>query len=426
MTVPVAERPAQIRLLGRVQASVLRAYPALGNRAFRTFWIGVSPAMIAWQMNVIATGYAAFALTGTATWLGVVSLAIGLPAVLLSLVGGAVADLWPKHQVLMITQTVFALAAAAIAGLSFMGLLEIWHLVALGAVQGVVSAFNMPARQAYIADLAGSRDLRNAVGLNNAAVNFSRIVGPAAAGALIAAPGIGVGGVFAAMAVLYVVVLGTLVRIPSTGAGAGRRPATLGAVGEMLVGIRYIRASAFLPTLMLLALVPIFFGMPYQTLMPVFSERIFEAGPGGLGILMACVGLGALVGTMLTAAFSSIANATLLQVGLGASFGIALVVFAISPTFWMAAAVLLIVGATGSSYNSYNNTLIMANTDPQLYGRVMSVYMLTFSLMPIAALPAAWLADLVGGRFAIGLGGVIVASFILSVAVFYPPYRMIK
>ncbi len=408
-------------------APLARVYPALGHPEFRLLWLGMLPATLAWQMSVVSAGYAAFVLSGTATALGLVSLAQGLPMLVFSLVGGVVADRFPRRTVLILTQATFGVASGLVAVLSLGGWLQVWHLVMLSLVQGTAICFNVPTRQAYIGELVGPRLLRNAVALNNAGLNLCRIAGPSLAGGLLAVPALGVGGVFTVMTAMYAAVLAALWRLPARPASAGE-PGVARATGwsDLVEGLRYIRASGVLLALMGLALVPLFFGLPYQTLMPLFAERVFAVGAAGLGALMAASGIGALLGSVTVASLAEHPRPALVQLALGVGFGLALIGFGLAPGFAVALGCLALVGFCSSAYNALNNTLIMANTEQRLYGRVMSVYLLTFAVMPLGAAPAAWLADHLGGRLTVVLDGAIVAAVVIGVALLYPPYRRIR
>jgi MFS family permease len=427
MTLAASPASSAARPGGRLGAGLLRVYPALGLDTFRILWLGMLPSNLAWQMSMVTTGYAAFILTESATVLGLVSVAMGLPMLLFSLVGGVVADRLPRRAVLIATQGTLGVSTGLVTLLIVSGHLQVWQLIAYTFVQGTTVSFNMPARQAYIAELVGARWLRNAVALNNAGLNCCRIAGPALAGGLLAVPAIGVGGVFLAMTAMYAAVLLSLVRLPNT-EDAGR-PGERGRAGgwaELLEGLQYIRSSPVLLALLGLAFVPLFFGMPYQMLMPLFAERVYDVGAAGLGTLMAAAGLGALAGSLFVAAVASHSRPAAFQLGLGVSFGLGLAGFALAPTFPVAVVCLVVVGFSSASYTALNNTLLLSNTTPRLYGRVMSVYMLTFSVMPLGTLPAAWFADHVGGRATVAGGGFIVALVVVGVALLYRPYRHIQ
>ncbi|HZR97146.1 MAG TPA: MFS transporter [Chloroflexota bacterium] len=422
MSTSVVERPPASP---RRAAPLLRVYPALGLPTFRLLWLGMLPSNIAWTMSTVATGYAAFILTESATVLGLVSVAMGVPMLLFSLVGGVVADRLPRRTVLIATQSAFGLATAAVTVLALSERLAVWHLVAFTFVQGAAVSFNMPSRQAYIAELVGPRLLRSAVALNNAGLNFCRIAGPAIAGAMLAVPAIGVGGVFLSMTVMYAAVLVSLFRLPTV-KDASAPPREAGGWAQLVEGLQYIRSSPVLLALLGLAFVPLFFGMPYQMLMPVFAERVFEVGAAGLGTLMAAAGVGALAGSLFVAAVTHHARPALFQLALGVAFGLGLVGFALAPAFAVAVACLVVVGFASASYTALNNTLLLSNTEPRLYGRVMSIYMFTFAVMPLGTMPAAWFADHIGGRATVAAGGLIVAAAVVAVALLYRPYRHIR
>jgi MFS family permease len=385
------------------------------------------PSTLAWQLNAVASGYAAFVLSDSATTLGIVSIASGLPVLALSLVGGVVADRFPRRTVLLLAQSTFAVATGAVAAAALAGRLQVWHLVALGLVQGVAMSFNIPARQAYIAELVGPHLLRNAVALNNAGMNGCRIVGPALAGALLAMPVIGIGGVFGLMTAMYAAVLLSLLQLPARSAAdeKAERPAS-GGWEQLVEGLAYIRGSPVLLALMGLACVPLLFGLPYLTLLPLFAERVFDVGAAGLGALSAAAGIGGLAGSLTVATISNHSRPAALQLGFGVGFGLALIAFGFAPAFPVAIVALAIAGFTSAAYGSLNNTLVMGNTEPRLFGRVMSVYLMTYAVMPIASFPAAWLADHIGGPATVAGGGLVIVAAVVGVAALYPPYRHIR
>lgn len=413
--------------VGGVQAAphhLFRLYPALALGDFRTLWLGTLPSTLAWHMHVVAVGYVAFQLTGTATALGLVTFAVGIPMLLFALVGGVVADRAPRRRVIIVTQSAHLINTAVLATLAVTGLLVFWHLLVSGVVAGVAFAFSMPARQAYLADLAGAHK-RNAVALNSAGLNGMRIIGPAIAGGLLSVPFLGAGGVFAVMACLYGAVLVTLFRLPDPPVGPDLEAGSPGWL-RMLDGLRYVRSSPTLLALMGLAIVPLLFGVPFQSLLPLFAEKVFAAGPAGLGTLYSALGLGALVGSVFAAGLARASRTALLQLALGVAFGLALTAFAAAPSHLAALPLLFVVGLTSAAYAALNGTMVVGNADPRLYGRVMSVYFIGHSVIPIGALPMALVADAIGGPATVALAGMVVAATVASVAVLYPPYRRIR
>ena len=179
---------------GASRGGLLGAFRVLENPSYRTLWLGMLAVFAAMQVSVIARGYLAFQLSGSATALGLVMLARGMPQLVLSPLGGVVADRMDKRRLLVLTQAAMAVTTALTAALVLLDLIAVWQLVLIGAVEGAVWVFNMPARQALVPELVGDKELMNAVAVNSAGFNASRISGPAAAGALIGAWWCGVGG----------------------------------------------------------------------------------------------------------------------------------------------------------------------------------------------------------------------------------------
>jgi MFS family permease len=282
----------------------------------------------------------------------------------------------------------------------------------------------MPARQAYIAELVPRPQLANAAALNNAGQNFCRVAGPAIGGVLLAIPGVGIGGSFLAMAAMYAAALVVLFRLPGGSRKLGDAPRA-GSGAHLLEGLRYVRSSPAITALIGMNLVVVVFGRSYQTLMPVFAERVFGVGAEGLGVLLAGSGVGALVGAIVVASLSKFPRPATLQLGLAFALGVALVGFALTRSFPLGVALLVVVGFLFSAFSALNNTLLMANTEPRLTGRVMSIYLLTWGAMPVGSLPLAWLTDRAGAPVAIALAGAIVAIVVVGVALLHPPAHRI-
>ncbi len=418
--------PEAVRATAARPSAVQRLYPALGNSNFRLLWLGGMPATLAVMMNQVASPYAAFTLADSAAILGLVSLAQGLPMLALSLVGGVAADRLPRRLVLIASQSTLGLAAAALAVLGLTGNLQVWHVVASAFVQGAAFAFNMPARQAYIAELVARPQLANAAALNNAGQNFCRVAGPALAGMLMAIPWIGIGGAFLSMAGMYVLALVVLFRLPGARRmGAATRRTGAGSAAHLLEGLRYVRSNPPIMALIGMNLIVVVFGQPYQTLMPVVSERVFAAGAEGLGMLLAASGAGALTGAVIVASMSRLRKPATIQVGLAIALGLALVGFSMTRSFPVALGLLVIVGFLFSSFSALNNTLLMANTEARLTGRVMSIYLLTWGAMPVGSLPLAWLAERAGAPLALMVSGGLVTACVVALAVLYPHGRQL-
>ncbi|MGE3268914.1 MAG: MFS transporter [Chloroflexota bacterium] len=411
------------RTIGGPFAAVVRLYPALAVPSFRLLWFMSFPSTMCWQLSTVATGYAALTLSGSATALGIVTSLGGLPMLILAPLGGVVADRFPRKYVVWIAQAILAVGALALAALSLLDMLEVWHLGALGLVQGVAFAFNMPARQSLLMDVVGPGLARSAAALNTSAPNFSRVVGPSVAGVMLATPGIGVTGVFLTMVVLYGIVFVSLFKLPPIvqpkPAGSG-----ISAVWDSLLeGFRYIFRSPVHRSLLGTAFLLLVLGAPVLNIMPVFSERVFQVDATGLGMLLSANGVGALIGSVGVAAVTGFRRLGLVQVGFGFAFALSIIGFSLSPTMIVAVVMIGLFGASQSCYMALNSTMLMGNTEPRMYGRVLSVYLMTFAVTPIAALPLAWATDIIDPQLATLFAGLSVLTAVIALAIFNPSTR---
>jgi MFS family permease len=409
----------------------LRWGSALRYPGFRLLWLSLMPGTLGMMMGVVAFGFVAYQLTGSATTLAVVNAGWGLPMVVCSPVAGVVADRFSRRHVLLVTQGVVGLSAVAACLLIVSGTVQVWQLLLVTLVQGVAFAFNMPARQALVAELVPREELANALAIQNAGLNFNRVAGPAIGGALLTLPAVGPAGVFAVMAVLYIVVLLALWRLPPAGrpgrvglpagpAGSeAGRPAAVRArpsvVGQLGAGLTYVFGRPDLRRLLLLAFLPLLFGMPYQALMPAIAAQVFEVDAAGLGALLTANGLGALGGSIAVAGMVGAgvaARLARLQYLSGILFGSALAGFGLTQAFIPALALVAVVGGAAAAYTALNNTLLMGQTPAEYHGRVMGVYMMTFAAMPLSSLPAAWMAERIGLSPTLTLCGLVSAAVV--------------
>jgi len=386
---------------------------------FRILLLGSIGSFLASQMLFVARSYLAYTLANSAIAVGAVSFAWGLPMVGLSLFGGAIADRIDKRRLLIAVQAIMGVAALLLAMLVATNRIQVWHLVASALVEGAALSFNFPARQAIIPQLVGKSKVGNAIALNAVANNLSRVAGPALAGTLIGATCFGMAGTLFLTVGVYCLVVLTVRRLPPVPSDLiGARESILTSVG---VGMRFLWRNPLLLMLMGMAFIPVMFGLSYQALLPVFSSEILALGPEGLGNLYAAAGCGAVLGSLLVASFGALDNRSNLLRALGALFGAALSAFALSRDYWSASALLLLLGIVGQTYLTVNNALIMTSTPPKFHGRMMSIYMLTFSLQPLAALPLGALADAIGVSPTLVISGLVIVAFVACLAILNPP-----
>ncbi|MCK9229984.1 MAG: MFS transporter [Syntrophales bacterium] len=390
-------------------SSLARLFPALGDVHFRALWLGMLPGILAMQMFFFVNGYFAFQLTGAASSIGIIWLGFGIPNLLFALPGGVVADHYSKRRVLLITQVFLMGGAVVTALLVLTGAIMIWHMVLIGTVMGTAFTFHMPARQSFSAQLVTPAYLMNAMALNGAGLNVCRLLGPPLAAVLIGISWINVGGTYVIMAVMFALVIFSLFRITHSGSPDGGKKTQTG-FRSMIDGILYIRHNSVVLILLIMSLAPIMLGLPYQALMPVFAERVFFTGPRGLGMLMMANGVGAMAGSLIIASLRELKNRGLVQIGLGILFGLSLALFSLVTSYVLALAVLFVVGIASSSYLALNATLIMENSDRGYHGRVMSIYMLTFSALPLGNAVLSVFADSIGAPATVGIGGLLLAG----------------
>lgn len=406
---------------GRLLSGLGRIFPALEEQDFRTLWLGMLPGVLAMQMYFFVNGYFAFELTGVASSIGVISLGFGLPMLLLSLVGGIAADRHSRLRIIMITQVLLVTGAVLMAVLVLTGLIKLWHMLCISVVMGSAFTFHMPARQSFVADLISPPRLMNAIALNGAGLNASRVLGPPLAGALIGLPWIGVGGVYVLMAVMLLLVFLGLSRLSDRGRGDDGDDLT--GFRSLLDGFAYIRDNPVLLVLLILSLAPIILGMPYQALLPVVAKKVYHIGPGGLGILMMVNGIGGLTGSLVIASIRRPRRPGMVQLSLGISFGLLLVAFSFVRTYVPGMCLLFTVGFVSACYLSHNASLIMEKSDRRYHGRVMSIYMLTFSALPLGNMLISSMADAFGVLATMRTGGTLLAVIVFLLGSYSRSYR---
>ena len=389
---------------------------ALKHRNFQLFFSGQLISLIGTWMQNVAQAWLVYRLTGSSLLLGSVGFASQFPVFLASPLGGIVADRYNRHRVVIATQTASMVLAFILAGLTLSHVITIPEIFVLAALLGIVNAFDIPGRQAFLVEMVGREDLMNAIALNSSMFNGARIIGPAIAGILVAK--IGEGWCFFANAVSYIaVIIGLLMmRVPPRPYRQHGPP-----LAHIIEGFRWVRDTAPIRALLFLLGLVSLVAMPYTVLMPIFADRILRGGgehlavligshsPGAmrLGILMGATGVGALLGALTLATRTGV-------YGLGrwvtlscAGFAISLMAFALSRNFWLSTALLVPVGYCMMLQMSASNTLIQAMVPDELRGRVMSVYSMMFmGMAPFGAFFGGAIADRLGAPLALSMGAV--------------------
>jgi MFS family permease len=387
-------------------------FTSFDSSQFRWLFLSNTIFFLAMGGQQVLRSWLVFDLTGSELALGLISAVVAVPMLIISPLGGAVADRFDRRTLIAAGQATVVLSEGVVLTLYLTGILQFWHLLVLAGIMGSVFPFIMPARQAIVADVVGRGRLTNAMALNMAAVNTTRILGPAAAGFLIGA--IGLGASYGINAALYFVALTTLL----FGVHSSRAQKTGGEsvwerVGE---GFRYVARERLVGVLLFFGLVPMFLVLPFQSLLVVFAQDIWAAGPQGLGILSASSGLGGVAGAIYVAwrgnsggrlrtmLFSAVASGALL-------FG-----FALSPSFALGVPLVFAASMFVNVFSALNNTAIQVLIPNEVRGRVSSFLMMSFSLPLLGVLPISAVAEHFGAPRAVA-GAAILAA--LASLVFY-------
>ena len=356
-------------------------------------------------MQMLARGYLVYDLTGSASLLGIVSAGSAIPMLVLALFGGAIADRFDRKRLIQVGQLIVGLLALVVGIAIFTEWVRWYHLLISSLIQGAIWSFMMPARQAIIPQVVGPERIGNAMAINAAGMSAMTLMAPAIAGGLYA---------FAGPANVYFVITGlsvvavamTSLIKPREASGPAKKRAML---SDIVAGLSYIKGNQMVLVLLVMGLATTLLASPFRMLLPVFVVDIYGRGPDSMGLLVAIMGGGSLVGSLVIAALGNWRRGMLLIVGAFAS-GIALLLIAAFPFYYAAAVIMLLVGLGDSGRRTINMGLIMEVVEDQYRGRVMSVFMMNFGLMPLGMLPAGLAVDYFGGPVAIAiLGGLLLA-----------------
>jgi MFS family permease len=404
----------------------LRTFSALRHRNYRLYWFGMLVAIIGWQVQMVAQAWLVYQMTDSTALLGLVGLTQAVPTIVLTLFGGVVADRVDRRRLIMATQAATGLLILLLATLVVTDLIRLWHIFAIALLVGAVWAFDQPARMALIPHLVEREDLMNAVAMGSMVWQGSRIVGPAIAGVIIGVAGIAPCFYLTTAGMLAMVLTVKAVRVPRIAPPSGSQ----NVFRNLAEGIGYIVGNPIFLTLIGLTFFNSLFGMSYVTMLPVFARDVLTVGSEGYGVLMGISGVGALLGTMVLASLGDVRQKGLLMLAGATAFGSLIVLFALSRAFPLSLALLFLMGAFNSAYMTTVNTLLQSMVPDELRGRVMGIYGLTWSIMPVGgflagAFAAAFADPAVGAPLAIGLGGALVAAMALMVAAASPRLRRI-
>lgn len=403
-------------------------YPTTGWRAtfaslsvpeYSLYFYGMVAFFFGMNMMIVLRGYLVYQITNSEFALSMIMLSVALPMLVMAPIGGVIADRVDRKSMMIWAQVVVMVLNLINTVLIVVGVIEFWHLLVLSTASGIAFSFNMPARQAAMPSLVPRELLMNGMSLGSSAMNATRILAPAVGGLLIAP--IGVGGGFAVLTAMYALAVFFTFGLPAM--PPQERDARVTFFSDFAGGFSYIRGHRLILGLLLLGTVPMIFSMPYQTLLPVFAEDVWDVGSTGLGVLQAMSGVGGLAGALLVANMDRYPYKGRVMLLMAMATGLFLIAFALSPAFGIALPMLILVGGASMIFMTVNNTVITSVIPDHMRGRVMSVMMMSFGLMPFGAVPASIAAAYIGTPAVVAIGGGILMALVALAYALFPQFR---
>jgi MFS family permease len=417
-------------------------FRALRHRNFRLFFTGACLSNAGTWMQTVAQSWLVLQLTDSGTWLGVDTFVATAPGLVLTLVGGVIADKVDRKRLLIYTQAGAGLSALALAALVWAGAIrwegvgrrpsDVWMVLLLSFVTGCCWALSGPAYQAITVDLVEREDLANAIALNSSQFHLARVAGPTLAALTMKA--LGMAGCFFANGLSYVAIVAALSRVQFRKRGAAAPPGAVeggkaGAArrsmwGELAEGFRYVRGRPRVGTVLLGSTVVCLFGTPYLVLLPLFARNVYGWGESGLSLLMGTAGAGALVGALGLAYFGDVRRKGLTLVGCMVSAGACITGFAAAASPAAGVPLLFLTGMSLVVFFTLGNTLVQQLVTDEMRGRVMGMLIMTFiGTMPFGSFLSGVAADHFGARPTLVACGLVVLLFGLAAGLSNPRLR---
>ncbi len=377
---------------------------ALRSRNYRLFFAGQSISLVGTWMQQVAMSWLVYRLTGSPFLLGVVGFTSQVPSFLLAPVAGVLADRWNRRRLLICTQTLSMLQAAALAFFVLSESVQVWQIVFLSLFLGIVNAFDIPTRQSFVVEIVESReDLGNAIALNSSMVNGARLIGPSIAGLLVAAAGEGVCFILNGISYLAVIAALAAMRIEQR----PTKPEHRHLLHELREGVSYALGFGPIRSILLLVALVSLMGMPYTVLVPIFARDTLHGGAHTYGFLMAAAGAGALASTVYLASRRTILGLGRLIPLAAALFGLGLAAFAFSNVLLLSLLCLVCGGFGAMALVASSNTILQTIVEDDKRGRVMSLFVMAFiGMAPFGSLFAGALANTIGARDTLVIGGI--------------------
>ncbi|MEU0160849.1 MFS transporter [Streptomyces sp. NPDC006261] len=377
-------------------------FSSLKIRNYRLFATGAVISNTGTWMSRITQDWLVLSLTGSATAVGITTALQFLPMLLFGLYGGVIADRLPKRQILLVSQAMLGLCGIALAVLTLSGVVEVWHVYLVAFLLGMVTVVDNPARQSFVSEMVGPAQLRNAVSLNSANFQSARLIGPAVAGVLITTVGSGWAFLLNGLSFLAPLVGLLMMRTSELHASVRVRRAK----GQLREGLTYVRGRPELIWPIVLVGFVGTFGFNFPIWLTAFADGVFDGGAGMYSFFNILMAAGSLAGALLSARRRS--TRLRMLVAAGTAFGLLEIAASLSPNVWLFSILLVPIGMLGLTTNITANTSVQMAADPEMRGRVMSLYMMVFAGgTPVGAPIVGWISDTYGARVGFASGGAI-------------------
>lgn len=421
-----ADEPAEAPPTGGPRLFRLATFQALQYREFRYLWLGQATTAMGLWMDQVARGWLIYQLTDSPLQLGSIRVIQVLPFLFLSPLAGTLADRYDRKTQMIIGQTLTACLYGLLAVLVITHLVEVWHVYATGFASSLVSVFQQPPRQAMVSESVPNRNIGNAIALNSMVFNVSRTVGPALAGLLIAVAD--TGGAYAVQTGFYV--LATLLTValrPEKRPPVKLEPLSAGLViRTSMEGWRFARSSEPVRIGLLITMIAAVLILPFTTLLPVFARDILHVGSTGQGILLTCMGIGALFSaTVLASVGERVSRGVIMLVGV-AGYGLSAAAFAASDRFELSVLTLLVAGVFHVTSQALVQTIVVAYSPSELRGRMMATFQQNHVVTAFGGMLVGALASIWGAPWAIASMGIACAACMGVIALAIPGSRAIR
>ena len=386
-------------------------------------WLGAFASFMSMSMQMTTRAWLVLEITSDSplalTWTMV---SFAAPLTIVSLVAGALADRIPRRYIVIFSQTGNAVMTLLLAGLDMFGVVHLWHLILFGLVNGSLMALNMPSRQAMISQVVPERKLMNAISLSTAAMNVTAMAGPAAAGFLILL--VDTHGTFFVIAGFYAFSAVSVAMVNAGRTSMARSGKSI--VGDIKEGLAYALGDRTLRGLIMVVLLAVIFGSAYWPLLAAWAREVLDVGAGGLGILNSAMGVGALAGSLILASMTGFNKRGSLLLLVCVGWGVTLAIFARTVSFAQAIPILMLVGLLSAIFMSLRMTLLQSHSSAKMRGRVVSIGMMSWGLMPIGAVPFGVIATAYDTAFALMLSGILLAVSTVVFWIVYPSFRRVE